>query len=494
MKLHATSKDLLIMESERLISGSVKIYTCEFTFDSSWDGYLVTAVFSTGNRLINMAVADGKCEIPHEVLRPGVRIRIGIFGVDGERTRPTTYSEWIPVEQGADGRGAAGKPPTPSVYEQWVNAIAEDADRAETARGEAVAAQKAAEAAEHNATLAMNTAMGYASNAEAAKRGAIAAREAAEAAKAGALKARDDAFDFRNEAVTAKIDALAAQSNAEAAANRAKDSESYVETMHRDVVAEVGGLTDRMIQMVSATDRRVSGVEERVFALENGGGNTAELEAEIEALRQQVADYHYVKLALTSSIFTATTDDGQKITSAAENGQKIVTATMNWVFNKNPVSVTLNGEDMPVGTSGAHRDTEDMPCTTNREWKLVAKGDKGETVSNTFTLTFLNRVYWGAAAMPAEVNRAFVLGLEKNALTPYRNRSISVDAGAGEYIWYAVPVDLGECTFTVGVLEGGFELVDTIQFTNQHEYTAPNGYRIYKSVQAGLGDTTVEVT
>lgn len=123
MRLHATGRDLIITEKERLISGSINIYTCEFTFDSSWDGYMVTAVFSTANKVVNAAIVDGKCEIPAEVLRPNVRLRIGVFGNDGVRTRPTTYSEWLPVEQGADTNGRSGRPPAPSVYEEWMNSI-----------------------------------------------------------------------------------------------------------------------------------------------------------------------------------------------------------------------------------------------------------------------------------------------------------------------------------------------------------------------------------
>ena len=128
MKFHATEHDLIIKESERLISGSINIYTCEFTFDSSWDGYMVTAVFSTANKLVNAAVVDGKCDIPVEVLRPNSRLRVGVFGNDGVRTKPTTYSDWIPVEQGVDPSGRSGRPPEPSVYEQWMNSISKQVD------------------------------------------------------------------------------------------------------------------------------------------------------------------------------------------------------------------------------------------------------------------------------------------------------------------------------------------------------------------------------
>lgn len=128
MKFHAKEHDLVITEKERLISGSINIHTCEFTFDSSWDGYMVTAVFSTANKLVNRAIVDGKCDIPPEVLRPNSRLRIGVFGNDGVRTKPTTYSEWIPVEQGADPSGRTGRPPEPTAYEQWMNAINEQVD------------------------------------------------------------------------------------------------------------------------------------------------------------------------------------------------------------------------------------------------------------------------------------------------------------------------------------------------------------------------------
>lgn len=148
MKLHATGRDLIIKEAERLISGSINIYTCEFTFDSSWDGYLVTAVFSIANKVVNRAIVDGKCDIPPEVLRPNMRLRIGVFGNDGVRTRPTTYSEWIPVEQGTDTDGKTGKPPEPNVYEQWMNHIdnkLDEMEEAEAAREEAEIAREEAE-------------------------------------------------------------------------------------------------------------------------------------------------------------------------------------------------------------------------------------------------------------------------------------------------------------------------------------------------------------
>lgn len=181
LKLHATGKDLIIKESERLISGSRKIYNCEFTFDESWDGYTVTAVFSTNSsRLVNMAIVDGKCEIPSEVLRPNARIRVGIFGIDGERSRPTTYSDWVTVEQGTDVTGSSAQPPTPSVYEQWMNALDEkheEWNEQEQARQDAETARVEAEQAREDLET------GYVARAEAAAESAEAAAKVAEDAR-----------------------------------------------------------------------------------------------------------------------------------------------------------------------------------------------------------------------------------------------------------------------------------------------------------------------
>ena len=192
MKFHAKNNDLIIKESERLISGSVNIYTCEFTFDESWDGYTVTAVFSTnGSRLINMAVVDGKCQIPVEVLRPNARIRVGIFGTDGVRSRPTTYSDWVTVEQGVDMTGNTAQPPTPSVYEQWMNSLDEKHDEwnaNEQARIEAENARAEAEQAREDLES------GYVAQAKEAAASADAAKRAAEQARDEVSAAVDGDF------------------------------------------------------------------------------------------------------------------------------------------------------------------------------------------------------------------------------------------------------------------------------------------------------------
>lgn len=49
MKLKATGQTLELVEPERLISGSVEIYTAAFEFDAAWDGHAIEVGFERGN-------------------------------------------------------------------------------------------------------------------------------------------------------------------------------------------------------------------------------------------------------------------------------------------------------------------------------------------------------------------------------------------------------------------------------------------------------------
>ena len=125
MKLFATGNRLVLTEADRLVSGSINIYTCEFAFDDSWAGYMPTAVFEGAGKAVEMAVIDNVCQVPFELLTPNARIRVGIYGISGDKRRPTTYAEWMPVERGTETGGAAQTPPDPTVYEQLLQAISE---------------------------------------------------------------------------------------------------------------------------------------------------------------------------------------------------------------------------------------------------------------------------------------------------------------------------------------------------------------------------------
>ena len=287
MIIHATNKDVIIKESERLISGSVKIYTCEFTFDESWDGYVKTVVFSTGgSRLVNVALLDNVCEIPPEVLRPNARVRIGIYGTDGVRSRPTTYSEWINVEQGADVSGNYAEPPTPSVYDQWVaglDAKHEEWNANEQARVEAENARVEAEQArEDKETGYVAQAKAYAESAQASKEASASSQTVAEAAKASAensaISAAQNAAIAQNSATNAlnySNEAAYSAAQAKISETNAKASEEAAATVEANAVIASTAATNAAASEAAAREAQAAAEKARDDAQGIAGGDFA---------------------------------------------------------------------------------------------------------------------------------------------------------------------------------------------------------------------------
>lgn len=125
MRLSASGNRLTLTLPDRLVSGSINVFSCYFDFDSSWDGYFPTAVFESTLRpkRVEQAVINGECLFPFELLDSGARVRVGIYGVNGDKRRPTTYAEWMPVAKGTETGGSAETPPSPTVYESILVAI-----------------------------------------------------------------------------------------------------------------------------------------------------------------------------------------------------------------------------------------------------------------------------------------------------------------------------------------------------------------------------------
>ena len=115
-----------------------------------------------------------------------------------------------------------------------------------------------------------------------------------------------------------------------------------------------------------------------------------------------------------------------------------------------------------------------------------------EWATKNATLTFTNKVKYGVAAIPGTINDTFLNGLATKTLSTGKIRNFSVNAGSGEYIWYALPSSYGACTFTVGGFSGGFTLASTFNHTNESGATVE--YRVYRSDNANLGNQTVTVS
>lgn len=192
-------------------------------------------------------------------------------------------------------------------------------------------------------------------------------------------------------------------------------------------------------------------------------------------------EFEYVPIAITSFTNNKNT---------VEMGTKITDVILNWALNKDPKSMMIDSESItPLSTRSKTYSGQNI--TTNKTYTLKVTDEKDATATKTTSISFVNGVYWGAKTAPSGAyDSAFILGLTKG-LQGSKGKTFTVNAAAGQHIFYALPARYGTCTFNVGGFDGGFTKVATIEFTNASGYK--ESYDIYKSVNAGLGSTTVTV-
>lgn len=207
------------------------------------------------------------------------------------------------------------------------------------------------------------------------------------------------------------------------------------------------------------------------------------MDNQIAANAAAIADLQYTPLAI--SAFSASP-------SQAELGSTVSSVTLSYTMNKKPESATLDGSAQTISQASGSISLTGLSLAENKTWTLAATDEKSASASKTAALSFLNKAHYGAAVTPETINSSFLLSLANGVLTATRARTFSVNAGANQYIWYAVPASFGACAFTVGGFLGGFTKVITITHTNSSGRQA--SYDIYRSDNPGLGETTVIVS
>lgn len=174
--------------------------------------------------------------------------------------------------------------------------------------------------------------------------------------------------------------------------------------------------------------------------------------------------------------------------NTVEMGATVNIVQLNWNYNKTPKTLTLDGSTVDVSLKS--KTIENANIKTNKTYTLKATDDRDASSQKTTGITFLNGVYWGVAAKKTSFDSAFILTLTKK-LQGSKGHTFTVNAGASQHIYYAIPTRYGTPAFKVGGFDGGFAKAGTIQFTNASGYT--ESYDIWISDNAALGNTTVNV-
>lgn len=168
----------------------------------------------------------------------------------------------------------------------------------------------------------------------------------------------------------------------------------------------------------------------------------------------------------------------------AEKGSTVSSEAFSFAVNRLGAVLTLDDQTM-TGNSATRTDV----LTADKTYTLKAALNS-VTKTATSTIRFVAPVYYGTSASYA-LDNATVLALTR-VLTTSRSRTFTVNAASGQYILYALPVSLGTPTFKVGGFEGGFVLAGTFDFTNSSGYI--ESYNLYRTVNAGLGSTSITVS
>lgn len=221
----------------------------------------------------------------------------------------------------------------------------------------------------------------------------------------------------------------------------------------------------------------------------------------LDVLENRIEDLEYEPLAINNfrcieivELNSSIAHSGNGITAA--KGMIIARVTLAWESNKIPTTLSLDGIAI-TNTQLTRYELTGLALTNDTNFTLIAS-DSGSpnhsatTVTKVATLLFQNYVCYGVATIPASINSAFVNGLIDKHLSSTRVRTFTVNVGSGQYIWYAVPTSLGQCTFKVGGFDGGFEPAQIVSVTNSSGYT--ENYYVYRSTNTSLGQTTVVVS
>ena len=200
--------------------------------------------------------------------------------------------------------------------------------------------------------------------------------------------------------------------------------------------------------------------------------------------KQMIDDLAYVKIAVNTMSAT---------NSSNEIGATVAATEVTWALNKAPKTQKIkfgNEAEETLGTDVRSKSYTGKTITANTTITLTVTDERDAEVTRSVTIGFQPKVYWGVSA-ETTLDSAGILALASSALASSRARTLSVNAGAGQYIYYAIPSSFGTPTFNVGGFDGGFSKVATVSHQNASGHT--QNYDVWRSVNAGLGSTSVTV-
>ena len=199
-----------------------------------------------------------------------------------------------------------------------------------------------------------------------------------------------------------------------------------------------------------------------------------------QAVDKILAKIYYEEPKITSFTMTPSTDVYEIGTVIPAN-----TIEFSWAVNKEIKSQALTDCTIAADDRSA---TYGAELTNTKTFVLTisdGSGNPGGVATASKKISFLNKGYWGSAAIPDEYNSEFILGLANNKFISSNKGDYNFNVGAGEYGYFAVPSTMKFTTIWVNGFQADVEEVATVSFTNVSGYTST--YTILKTSQSALG-------
>ena len=169
--------------------------------------------------------------------------------------------------------------------------------------------------------------------------------------------------------------------------------------------------------------------------------------------------------------------------NVAEIGDTISKVEFSWNYNKNIVQQTF--DSVVLDASIRNKIITNIRNTTT---KILSVSDGRNTKSVSMSITFKLASYYGVSNKTTLTSEDIINSFTRD-FNFQKGSTITVNAQAGQYIYIMVPKSMGALSFYVGGFEGGFQASD-FQFSR---YGQTNNYILYRSDNAGLGATTINV-
>ena len=333
---------------------------------------------------------------------------------------------------------------------------------------------------------------------------------------AGELKTTTSAFIGCYRSILCEV-AKPSEENDRTHANEAKEAadraEAAAEEATERVEEAVRFSTDKVETATKeAAERAESAVVKAEEAADRaelaGGGISAEVDNRLKTLEQWMNSETYEEM--TAKLYV--NPSGSK-----EYGDSVTGAVLTWDIDKEVsyVKLTLpNGTtvdkiieadltETPLAKLTSYTDKNTYIITASKTWTLTATRADGnkETRSPTATISRQYRVYWGLGTQEKGFDSGFVKSLQKQGttLTTSKGRNLTFSSANNQYVYYAIPKDLGTPSFQIGEfpITGGFESgilipVDT-GFKDTNGNTIMLDYNLYRSSNLLTNDEAFNV-